>query len=588
MVEVGMDNTLRPHEFDNLIHRARSNVWQSVYRPIYEVYPPLRPAFSIRPVVQPSGVEFPDPMIFEQEAVEVDSAVQSIQAFRNKRLRSDISWEAMLNSQRVAAIRKWIGIITESLTSFDLGRRWSRLAPLGASLAEGLKDVFAGKSTGTLHARAGPILRYVSWCHDSGVMPFPLDENTIYQFMYAHDHSAPTFLRSFLVSLRFAHFLLGLSGADEVTTSPRVVGKARRSFLDKRKLKQKDPFTCEMVSTMEEFVCDVRHSSRERFVIGCFLLCIYMRARFSDLQNLTELRADEGHSGGLPIGYIEGKVGRSKTSFTTERKTMFLPMTSPRCGLTGKDWYSAWLMARLQSAVPRGEGIPTFPALTNQGWARVPITAGAAADWLRRILTGLRFDLSHINLGTHSAKTTTLSWMSKHGAALDIRQLLGYHSTGGSVLVYSRDALSGPLRALNGVLTDIRLGRFLPDQTRSGYFPGRDAPEREEQSDLESTSSSDSEDSLDEEDNQEDMPLTESATDAVVGEWSEHATVHSLGLDDEPDMFRNVSTRYIHLVADESGDHFRCGRPVNSHYTKLEVAPKFLSPQCKQCFRQGP
>ena len=143
-IEVGMENTLRPHEFENLIQRSRSNVWQSVYRPIYEIYPPLRPAFSIRPVVQPSGVEILDPVIFEQEAVEVDSNVQAIQAFRNKRLRTDVSWESMLNSQRVAGIRKWIGIISESLNSFDLGRRWSRLAPLGTSLAEGLKDVFEG------------------------------------------------------------------------------------------------------------------------------------------------------------------------------------------------------------------------------------------------------------------------------------------------------------------------------------------------------------------------------------------------------------------------------------------------------------
>lgn len=73
--------------------------------------------------------------------------------FRNKRLKADVSWEAMLNTQRIAAIRKWIGVISDALPSFDLGRKWNRLAPLGASLAEGLKDSFAGKSTGTLHAR---------------------------------------------------------------------------------------------------------------------------------------------------------------------------------------------------------------------------------------------------------------------------------------------------------------------------------------------------------------------------------------------------------------------------------------------------
>lgn len=215
--------------------------------------------------------------------MEVDTAVHSIRDFRSKRIFSDLSWEAMLNTQRIAAIRKWIGVVSSSLNSFDIGRKWNRLAPLGASLAESLKDVFAGKSTGTLHARVGPILRYVAWTHDRGLVPFPLVEATVYNFMVEHNPTAPTFLRSFLVSLRFTHYLLELSGAEAVIASQRIIGRARNAYLEKRRLLQKDPFTVEMVVAMEEFVCNTRQPARERFVIGCFLICTFMRARFSDM-----------------------------------------------------------------------------------------------------------------------------------------------------------------------------------------------------------------------------------------------------------------------------------------------------------------
>ena len=38
--------------------------------------------------------------------------------------------------------------------------------------------------------------------------------------------------------------------------------------------------------------------------------------------------------------------------------------------------------------------------------------------------------------------------------------------------LYSRDHQAGPLRTLERVYRDIREGRFLPDCTRSGYYPG--------------------------------------------------------------------------------------------------------------------
>ena len=82
------------------------------------------------------------------------------------------------------------------------------------------------------------------------------------------------------------------------------------------------------------------------------------------------------------------------------------------------------------------------------------------------------------------------------------------HTTPGeqTPLVYSRDALSGPLRDMQSVIDEVASGVFRPDETRSGYraddsgIPG----ELEEGVDGERLSQADS---ADEEDDTEDRVL---------------------------------------------------------------------------------
>ena len=86
-----------------------------------------------------------------------------------------------------------------------------------------------------------------------------------------------------------------------------------------------------------------------------------MRARFSDMMNLVDFTADSFEHDGLPGGFVEAKVTRTKSAHTLERKTMYLPMTAPRCCVTGLDWFSGWQHAKLVAP-----GAPSFPALSNQ------------------------------------------------------------------------------------------------------------------------------------------------------------------------------------------------------------------------------
>ena len=326
-------------------------------------------------------------------------------------------------------------------------------------------------------------------------------------------------------------------------------GCARESYLTKRRLQQRPPLKVEHVKALEVYVADMVGSSRDVYAVGCFLLCIYMRARFSDMQHMTDIIADEVRIDGRPCGYIESKVTRSKSAYTTERKTMLLPMAAPLIGVSGRNWFAKWQQAKLECAVPRGEGLPLLPQPAANGWLRIPMTAASGGDWLRKILIAHNFPKDQVDpIGTHSCKATCLSWLAKAGVDLACRRLLGYHvdPSTKTCLVYSRGAVSGPLRELDRIIGLIHNLEFDPDSTRSGYFNvpvGGRAEVINIGADGETDdSASDTEDSEVEEPDEEEHQALESAVNDIVGEWNEHSTLEGLMLEQEPTLFQNKNT----------------------------------------------
>ena len=83
--------------------------------------------------------------------------------------------------------------------------------------------------------------------------------------------------------------------------------------------------------------------------------------------------------------------------------------------------------------------------------------------WLRDLLASAGVGNPE-TAGTHSFKSTPLSWVAKWATQGEdyagLRRLLGYHSSGPdqSMLVYSRDAMSAPLQLLQTVFCDVRNG----------------------------------------------------------------------------------------------------------------------------------
>jgi hypothetical protein len=122
--------------------------------------------------------------------------------------------------------------------------------------------------------------------------------------------------------MTFCNFVLGLTGSDDAIASQRVQGCARESYLMKRKLQQRPPLLVAQVKSLELYVSDMMCTPRDVYAAGCFLVCIYMRARFSDMQHMTDIVADEVAVGENVNGYIEAKVTRSKSLWMGPHDTL--------------------------------------------------------------------------------------------------------------------------------------------------------------------------------------------------------------------------------------------------------------------------
>ena len=451
---------------------------------------------------------------------ELSDRSQPVMGYTMRISKIDLTWERLLDRRMVAAVRKWSAVILRAPLVFDLGRRCSAGAPLGDQLPNMLKHVFAGKAPGTLRNRVGPILRFLAWCDRTEVLPLPFDEEAVYGFSAGIEAAcAPTFLKSLMTSIAFCHYVLGAVGALDCLRSNRLLGVARITYLRKRKKLQRPPFSVEMVIRLELFICDTSNGATDRICAGFFVLITYMRARYSDGQAMASIHLDPGAQGDLS-GYLEAEVSRTKAAYTTERKTMLLPMVAPRRGLSGRDWYAAWQDARKERQVPAGEGIPLLPSLASEsGWTLVPPTAAVAGGWLRGLLVKIGYSPEVAKpYGTHSCKVTLLSFCAKFGVEPFHRRVLGYHSQPGEKVmhIYSRDTVSASVRELEKVLDAVRNGKFAPDNTRSGYFTGPEG--LHEEYDFEASGS---EPSMDDEDNLEDVVAAEEACEGLVEPWME-------------------------------------------------------------------
>ena len=322
------------------------------------------------------------------------------------------------------------------------------------------------------------MIRYVFYCKSSQQEAFSLVESVVYSYML-HEESkpgiAPTYLRSFVSSLAFCHSVMGLVGAKSIVESKRITGLAYKMYLTKRKTASRSPFKISEVRILESVLAGAHNRSwADRHAAGCFLFMIYARARFSDMMNVSSLSLEAHEIAGERFGYVEAEVTRSKTSYSLERRVRLLPMSATIKGISSFFWADEWVVVMEKAGIKVGPGKPLLPGRTPDGWHTLPLAAEAGTHWLRTLLLlDPSFEKERWpQLGTHSAKSTCLSWMSKWGTSPEVRRLMGYHvgDKCSTMMIYGKDNTSAGLRELDMIIAAIRDEEFRPDFPRACMF----------------------------------------------------------------------------------------------------------------------
>eukprot|EP00438_Fugacium_kawagutii_P025313 Skav217866 [mRNA] locus=scaffold2487:52317:58797:+ [translate_table: standard] len=325
-------------------------------------------------------------------------------------------WDDRLSWERKCAYKKWCSLVCVKIGSWDIGRKVATSRDLEfarGGLNESIKDALASRAASTLHARASPLIKFAKFCRDRGKHPFPVSESMVYDYIKSSDQWAPTAPRSLLLSLSFSHHVLGLDGGDCGFKSRRIKGLADHAFyVDRKKLVQRPPLTVAQVMALERLVHDANSSRYDSIASGFFLLLVFGRLRFSDAMRISGYKLDLVDVGGTVSGFLECQAERTKTSVSLERKVHYLPVAVPVRSFVDPPWVVAWMELRDRM----GLSDPSAPARPSPqeggGWVRLPLTVGAAAEWLRSLL---KIESNARNrVATHSCKAALLSMAAKY------------------------------------------------------------------------------------------------------------------------------------------------------------------------------
>ena len=325
-------------------------------------------------------------------------------------------------------------------------------------VAQSFADAFRSKAAATLSAHSCALAKFSSWCARRSVEPLCVSEEELYEYLCEMRSSkrGATSGNKFLQSLSFLEHAVGLLflRTDEVV-SARVRGVARDMALTKAPLRQRPALTVEQVQALEVLMCDDLFDA-DACVLGQLLMC-------RDIQGLHEVEFSEGTSTSLLIA----SGLKSKTTQTAEAQRRFLPYVAVATGVSGRHWGKRWLEARESEGLSWGGDfcLPSF-SLRLGRWSSARMGSGEATAYLRDFLVavGLPCDLA----GTHSLKTTLLTWASRSISVSfteNERLHLGHHAAPDtkSMLVYSREAYSKLYAKVVAMFRTISEGGFNPD-----------------------------------------------------------------------------------------------------------------------------
>ena len=369
----------------------------------------------------------------------------------------------------------WMDILSINWASSEIGAHLSAALledSAGGEAVSVLRSCFGVKSPSTLLKRANSFRQYIQWHKRSGYgslnncEPLPLEERAVWEyFRYlkclretnSRGYTVPT---SFLETIRFCKFTLGLRQTEPVLESRRLMGFAAIEKRNKGPSHQVPGLEIEHVKRLHSVLRDADNDI-DRLGAGCFLICIYSRARWSEVRFIDHVEFTEGRFGSMTLFTTE-----HKTASVGLRREQYLPLVVPLEGIVNDDWIKLFQDVYQRCGLdlwkrPLGPLLPA-PKMTGQFCAR-PLTTSEAACWLRALLGGMD---GTGGVRSHSMKATILIWVARAGFDKETRAVLGHHSSAlqGSDVVYSRVLQTRALRKLAMLLRRIRIGLDIEDE----------------------------------------------------------------------------------------------------------------------------
>ncbi len=380
------------------------------------------------------------------------------------------TFQDMREKQMIAGLEKWNIIVRADSFESRVGRQ-IEFSP--ESSLEILRACMGVKSPSTVTGRANAMLSYLRWhtIHFPADKFLPLSENHAWEYVsFLQKSGAPASRASaFIQSCRFAHFVLGIRGADDIFHSGRIVGLSDIQLAGKAVTKQARPLTVFEMQQLHNIASSPDKHLKDKVIASHLLLMAYCRCRHSDTLQIEDVEHDHSEK----AGYIQLRTRYHKGSKTATKKSLLLPIVASSAGVGSPEWIQLWWENRVQANLPVSGSLngPLLPAPRDDedGWTSRPVTSTEISDILKSFLCCPEDRY----LTSHSLKVTTLSWCSKGGVCKEHRRLLGRHSSAvvDADSIYARDLMISPVDSLDRVMSAICEGRFYPDAPRSQYWP---------------------------------------------------------------------------------------------------------------------
>ena len=462
-------------QYETLLNQAVKGIKSSVPKPVWEQdlwtqsVVGAVPSFLDYVVTEPKLVPMPPIQKPESTPPQHSTAFSSDLPAMKVASASRKSWVVDVEERKQVMVASLKSFVDINPLSSILGRQIRGLTDDQQLLA--VHDAVRTKSVNTVKQRLSSMFQYERFIAKRRSGPcYPFYESEVYEYV---DHlrsvwAPATRASRFMEAVRFMHYVIGVDLEQEIFKSRRVDGAVFSSTERKRMLLQRDVLTVDMVRCLEQWLVEKGHEDPARAnVVGGHLFCMHTRSRWGDINAVNAEPTIDGP-------WVDAATAYHKTYNRPERRHRWLPLAGLADGVSGLGWAKAWLEIRKALGLQAKDGEPFIPLANGDGsWSQVRVTSSESTEVLREVLASMGTPKEKlVNVGTHSLKATLLSWCAKAGLAMDDRRLLGNHINRKdiSVLTYSRDTLSAPLRRLKYVVDCVREGTFDPDSSKSGMW----------------------------------------------------------------------------------------------------------------------